>query len=90
MLVILLGILDIIATVALATDYLSGIAFYLGVIMLIKGLLSVGGSIASKYFLDWMGAVDLVAGVLLIFSWNIPLFWILLGIKGIYSIISGI
>lgn len=88
MFLIILSLLDIGAAISLL--YPNFIAFYLGVLVLIKGIFSVIGSFSAKYFLDFMGFIDLIAGIMLIFSFSIPWFWILPMIKGIYSLIVGL
>lgn len=87
MILALLGILDIIAGISLV--YPNFLVFYLGIIILVKGIFSVVGSFAVKYFFDVMGFIDVVAGVILVFNFSIPWFWLLPMIKGIYSLIVG-
>lgn len=92
MILALLGLLDIIAGFCLlfSKSIPQSILFYLGIIILIKAIFSIAGSFLTKYFLDFMGFIDLVTAILLIFSWNIPWFWILPVSKGAYSLIFGI
>ena len=87
MILAVLGILDIIAGICLV--YPNFLVFYVGVIILIKGMFSIIGSFAVKYFLDFMGFIDLVVGLMLLFNFSIPFFWILPIIKGVYSLIVG-
>ena len=88
MLLAILGFLDILVGISLA--YPNFLSFYLGILILIKGILSILGSFATKYFFDFMGFIDLIAGVMLIFSFSIPWFWLLPMIKGFYSLIVGL
>lgn len=88
MILAILGLFDIIVGVSLALP--NFLAFYIGIIILIKGIFSIAGSFAAKYFFDFMGFIDLVAGVILLLNFSIPWFWLLPMIKGIYSLIVGI
>jgi len=87
MIIAILGILDILAGISLV--FPNFLVFYLGVIILIKGIFSIVGSFASKFFLDFMGFIDLIVGLMLLFNFSIPFFWILPIIKGAYSLIVG-
>ena len=90
MLVAALGVLDIIVGLSiLFKEFFAGLALVLGVIVLLKGLFSVLGSLMHKFFLDILGWVDLLAGVVLLFSIDIPLIWLAIIIKGVYSIVMG-
>ncbi len=88
MLLTILGFLDILVGISLI--YPNFLAFYLGVIALLKGISSVIGSFASGFYFDFMGFIDIIAGMMLIFGFSIPWFWILPMIKGIYSFIVGL
>jgi uncharacterized membrane protein HdeD (DUF308 family) len=88
MILALLGLLDILVGVSLL--FPNFLAFYIGVIILLKGISSIVGSFAVKYFFDVMGFIDVIAGVILLLNFSIPWFWLLLMIKGIYSLIVGI
>ena len=87
MILAILGFLDILVGVSLL--FPNFLAFYIGVIILIKGISSIVGSFAVRYFFDVMGFIDLIAGAILVFNFPIPWFWILPMIKGIYSLIVG-
>jgi hypothetical protein len=91
MLLIVLGLLDIFAGFSLLSlgSIPSSILIIIGAIIALKGVASLLGSLASRYYLDWMGWVDLIAGLLLIFTFDVPFFWILLMLKGVYTIIRG-
>jgi len=89
MLVALLGIIDILVGISLIFPS-NFLAFYIGVIVLIKGVSSVIGSFASGFYFDFMGFIDLAAGIILLLGLSIPWLWILPMIKGIYSIIAGL
>ncbi len=88
MLLAILGFLDILVGISLM--FPNFLAFYLGVIALIKGISSVIGSFATGFYFDFMGFIDLIAGIMLIFGFSIPWFWILPMIKGTYSLIVGL
>lgn len=87
MFVTILSIIDILAGISLAIPNFLG--FYLGIIMLLKGISSIVGSFASGFFFEIMGFIDLITGILLIFSFNIPWFWILPVLKGIFCLLIG-
>ncbi len=87
MLLTILSLVDITAGIFLLFKIFPELAFWLGIIILLKGVSSVVGSIFSKYFLDWMGFIDLIAGILLIFNLSIPWIWILPILKGSYTLI---
>lgn len=87
MILAILGFLDILVGVSLL--FPNFLAFYIGVIILLKGISSIIGSFAVKYFFDVMGFIDLAAGVILLLNLSVPWFWLLPMIKGIYSLISG-
>ncbi|MEM7826995.1 MAG: hypothetical protein QXQ40_02095 [Candidatus Aenigmatarchaeota archaeon] len=89
MLLIILGLFDMVVGLALMFPRVfSFISFWLGICVLIKGILSLAGSFASRYYLDFMGAIDILAGVLLISGFSLPFFWFLPVLKGFYSIFS--
>ena len=96
MLLLILGIIDIIAGIAIVLGNVGLIGpgsfvFYLAVFMLLKGLWSVFTSAASGFFFDIMGILDILAAIALflinavivsdIFYW----FAGILILKGLYS-----
>jgi len=88
MLLAILGFLDILVGISLV--FPNFLAFYLGIIILLKGISSIIGSFAVKYFFDIMGFIDLIAGLMLIFNLSFPWFWILPILKGLYSFVVGL
>jgi hypothetical protein len=92
MFLIILSILDILAGLSLLfPNLLSAISFYLGIIVSLKGLSSLVGGISMKEFLFVvLGFVDILVGIMLLFSFSIPWLWILPMIKGVYSFIVGL
>ena len=84
----LLGFLDILVGISLV--FPNFLAFYLGLIVLIKGISSVVGSFAVGFFFDVMGFIDLAAGIILLLGFSVPWLWILPMIKGVYSLIDGL
>lgn len=96
----LLGILDIILGAALAASTfadLSGSGWILafGIIAILKGIYSVLTAAGAGFFLDVLGWLDLIVGILLLLvNWGIvfPFFvyvGILLILKGLYSFFVG-
>lgn len=84
----ILGLVDIVAGIYLIVG-INYLAKYLGIFILLKAISSLIGSFATKFFFDFMGILDLIVGLSLIFSWNIPWIGILILIKGVYSLIFG-
>lgn len=90
-LVLLLGIADLIAAFLLVNPgVFVTIAFIFGVLHLIKGISSIIGGLLSGFFFEFMGAIDLLTGLCLLFTFEIPYLWIPLAIKGIYSVVTGL
>ena len=91
MIVVVLGVVDIIAgfLTLFETDVVFGVFLYLGIFMLLKGLLSLITSMMKGYFLSWMGWVDIAIGITLLTPWNIPYIWVLAILKGGYSVFMG-
>ncbi len=89
MILALYGIVDMVAALGLALPIFSNtFMFFFGLLLLLKGISSLAGSFASGYWLDWMGAADFLAGLMFIFNFSIPLFWILPLLKGAFAIIA--
>lgn len=91
MLLSLLGLIDILAGffILFSESIPSGILFFLGVIILIKGLSSIIGGALAKFFFDFLGWIDLIVGLAIIFSWDIPFLWVLPILKGAYCLVIG-
>ena len=96
MLLLILGMVDVIAGGILALFGLpllrgNGFVLSLGILMLIKGVISYLLACANRFYFDVMGVLDLIAGALLLMVvYGIGLFFfpyvgILVIIKGIYS-----
>jgi uncharacterized membrane protein HdeD (DUF308 family) len=88
MLLALIGIIDIIAGITLLFPNFLG--FYLGVILLLKSLTSIIGSLASKSLFVLLGIIDLIAGLMLVLNFNLPWIWAILVLKGFYSFVIGL
>ncbi|NPA38372.1 MAG: hypothetical protein GXN99_01095 [Candidatus Nanohaloarchaeota archaeon] len=96
--VVMLSILDIITGLLYFYDKSVSSILLIGLLWfhLIKGVLSLLGSISSGYFFDWMGTIDLLAGIaVLIRGSNIlttffSYVMILLIIKGTYTLLRGL
>jgi len=95
---IILGLLDIFAGIGLAAGFFmplagNSILFALGVIMLIKGVISWIMAASAKFLFDPAGILDIIVGIfaiievsgfhLGIFSW----FGIFVLVKGLYSVV---
>jgi membrane-bound ClpP family serine protease len=89
---IFLGILDLTAALSLIFE-VKFIAFWLGLVMLIKGIDSLFSSFLSKYFYDWLGFLDFLTGIsLFCLFYGIDLPFKLIGIleliKAFYCLIQ--
>ena len=62
---LLLGILDLTAALSLIFE-IKFLAFWLGLMMLIKGINSLVSSFLAKYFYDWLGFLDFLTGLALV------------------------
>lgn len=96
MMLFILGVLDIIVAVALwmssGTPLTgNGLVMLLGIAWIIKGLISVISSAASKFFFDFLGILDFIGGMFLVLSasgFSFHFFFyaaILMLLKGIYT-----
>lgn len=83
----ILSMVDILAGVSLLIPNFLG--FYLGVLILLKGLSSMLGLPTGDLGIVIMGIIDIIAGIMLLTNFSIPWFWVLLMIKGVYSLIAG-
>lgn len=92
MILAILGILDVVAGISLLflETFPTNFLFYIGLLVLLKGFYSVAASILSKCFFDFLGWIDLIVGIALIFSFSIPYLWLAPLVKGIYSVVVGI
>lgn len=91
MLLAMISALDIIIGIMLMIPgILLPVAFYLGVLMFIKGLSSVIGGLMGSEFIIILGLIDILAGLMVIFNFTIPWFWLVVLLKGTYSFIVGV
>ena len=88
MLLFILSLIDILAGIFLIFPNLIG--FYIGILVLLKGLSSMLAIPTGNIGIVIMGGIDLVAGLILIFNFGIPWFWLLPMLKGFYSLIIGL
>ena len=84
---VLLALLDILAGITLVFSWAGQVVSIIGLLVLVKGIYSLTTSFTSKYFFDWMGWVDLITGIMLIFGLFVPFFWVLPILKGVYSLL---
>ncbi len=91
MLLWLFGLLDILAGAGLLFmgSAPAGLLFWLGILVLLKGISSVGGGAMSGFFMDFMGWIDLAVGICLLMHWSVPLLWLLILAKGLWSLFAG-
>lgn len=88
MLLLILGIVDILAGISmLAPNFL---AFYLGIIVLLKGVSSMLGIATKNAAIVIMGLADIFAGLSLLLGFSIPLLWLIMFVKGFFSLIHGL
>jgi hypothetical protein len=97
----ILGVLDIIGGILLGLSgfipYIgSGFVSFFGIILIMKGIISWISGAAKGFFLDFMGILDIIAGIMLILAtygfviFFFPYIGILLLLKGIYSFVIGV
>ena len=81
--------LDILAGISIAgqTYWAWNPITWLGIIMLIKGGWSIATSATSRFYLDFIGWIDIIAAVMILA--NLQIEWIFLAplLKGIYSFV---
>ena len=81
------SIIDILAGMSLLVPNFLGL--YIGIIVSIKGLASLVGGIGAKDMLfSFLGMFDIIVGIALVFSFNIPWLWLLVLGKGFVSLLS--
>lgn len=97
---ILLGIIDIVVGAFLASSGAFqfkgfGLIFILAIISILKGLYSVLAGMGAGFYMDIMGWLDLVGGLMLLLAfWGIHFYFffyfgIFLILKGLYSAMMG-
>lgn len=84
-----LSIIDILAGIAIAGQMHLGWnpITWLGIIMLIKAIYSIITSIATHFYFDWIGWIDLLTGAVILMDLAIPWFFLVPLAKGVYSLI---
>ena len=87
MILAILGFLDIIAGVCLLFPNFLG--FYIGIIILLKGLSSMTAIPSGDIGILIMGAIDISTGIILLLNFSVPWLWLILVIKGVYSFLVG-
>ena len=92
MMLLMLGVLDIAIGTALAAQgsLAASILLALGILAVIKGAFSVLNNIVTGFWLDVLGFLDLLAGISLIMGWSVPFLWIIVIVKGLWSVIMGV
>ena len=88
MILTILGFLDIIAGACLL--FPNFLSFYIGIIILLKGLSSMTAIPSGDIGILIMGAIDISSGIILLLNFSIPWLWLILIVKGIYSLIIGL
>ncbi len=93
----ILAVLDLIGALGLILGAsISGnpFFFWIGIIILAKGLWSVFTSAIAGYFADWMGWTDTVSALILItavqglFIGILSWIWIIMVLKAVYTLLS--
>jgi len=88
MILFILGLLDLVAgLVIIFPDFLSFVAFYIGIIILLKGIFSFGTAALNNHWLDWMGAIDIITGISILTGFSFQYLWVLPVMKGVYTIL---
>jgi ABC-type antimicrobial peptide transport system permease subunit len=84
MLLLALSIIDILVGISLMFPNFLG--FYLGILVLLKGLSSMLGIPTGDIGIVIMGVIDIIAGIMLLTGFSIPWFWLLPMLKGVYCL----
>jgi hypothetical protein len=100
MFLIILSVLDVFSGLILLTygsfTILHGFVGYMAAYSFFKGVLSFLSSIGMGYYFDWMGIIDAITGVMLLFlMWEfsfgfISTVGIIATLKGVYSLLRGV
>jgi ABC-type antimicrobial peptide transport system permease subunit len=85
MLLFLFSAIDVLTGITLIFPNILG--FYLGVIVLLKGLSSMLGIPSGDIGIVIMGSIDIAAGAMLLLNFSVPWFWLLPILKGLYSML---
>jgi len=85
MLLLALSVIDILVGITLLFPNFLG--FYLGILVILKGLSSMLGIPTGDLGIVIMGVIDLVAGIILLLNFSLPWFWLLPMIKGVYCLL---
>jgi ABC-type antimicrobial peptide transport system permease subunit len=85
MILLALSIIDVLVGITLMFPNFLG--FYLGIIVLLKGLSSMLGIPTGDMGIVIMGVIDIIAALMLLLNFSIPWFWLLPLLKGVYSLI---
>ena len=88
MLLFILSIIDILTGVSLMFPNFLG--FYLGILVILKGLSSMLGIPTGDTGIVIMGFIDIAAGAMLLTGFIVPWFWLIPLIKGVYSLVLGL
>ena len=86
MLLKILGMLDILCGIMIIYPF-HGVAALVAILILLKGLISIISSAASKWYFDYLGWIDVIAALLILLNINFVFFAALPILKGLYSII---
>jgi len=88
MLLAILGIVDMLGGITML--FPNFLAFYIGVIILLKGISSMLSLVTGNLVIIILGIVDIIAGLMLIFSFSLPFIWLILIVKGFFSLVSSL
>lgn len=88
MIVYILAVLDIIAGVAFGTmnSWTDKWLLLIGLVILIKGFYSVTTGLMGGWYFEFMGWIDIVAGILILVHVAWAYMWLIMIVKGIYSV----
>ena len=88
MILVILGIIDILAGVSLIIP--NFLAYILGIVVILKGISSILSIATGNIAIVAMGVLDVIAGIMLLLSFSFPIIWILMILKGFFSLVSGL
>ena len=91
MILVILGLLDVMAGILLFFESTAPGSYvtWVGFLVLLKAAYSIVTSIASKFYFDIFGMIDIITAFLMLTAFSVPFFWLMPFLKGIYSIFVG-
>ncbi|MBN2203079.1 MAG: hypothetical protein JW700_02765 [Candidatus Aenigmarchaeota archaeon] len=84
----LLGAMDVLGGILMF--FPGSLAFLLGILIILKAVSSLFGIMTGDMSIIILGIIDLASGISLILGLFIPWLWLIVVLKGAYSIVSSL